>query len=135
MLKSAGVPEGCEIVYYATATGMTPVPVPYRWLEEKAAEILAENDGDYEAAALAVAKNGRSVWECYVAGLDPMDKDSELRVTGTWTGSNLAVSVVGGEQEGRTYVTEGTSALSETNAWGAPDAHSRFYRVRVELAE
>lgn len=135
MLKDAMLPEECEIVYYATATGLTPVPVPYRWLEEKAGTILAENDGDYKAAALEKAANGRPVWECYVAGLDPLDKDSELRVTGTWTGSNLAVSVVGGEQEGRTYVTEGTAALSETNAWGPPDANTRFYRVRVEMAE
>lgn len=133
MLKPAGVPEGCEIVYYETATETTPVPVPYRWLEEMAGTILAEHDGDYEAAAMATSENGRPVWECWVAGLEPEDVESELRVRGTWTGTNFEVSVEGGEKEGRVYITEGAAALSENTVWGEPDDATRFFRVRVEV--
>ena len=49
--------------------GATTTGVPYAWLDG-----YGLGDGTaagYEAAANAKAANGRKVWECYVAGLDP----------------------------------------------------------------
>ena len=46
------------------------------WLDE---HDLAR-DGNYEAAAKAEAANGRPVWECYVAGLDPEAPEAEFKV-------------------------------------------------------
>ena len=44
-------------------TQTTPVPVPHTWLDGYPA-LLAEQSGDYEAAANATAANGRTVWAC-----------------------------------------------------------------------
>ena len=61
-------------------TQTTPVPVPYAWLDGYPA-LLADQSGNYEAAANATAANGWKVWECYVLGLDPQDATSDFRIS------------------------------------------------------
>ena len=64
-------------------TQTTPVPVPHTWLDGYPA-LLAEQSGDYEAAANATAANGRTVWACYVVGVDPSDPLDDFRITAFW---------------------------------------------------
>ena len=132
-----GKPEGCEIIYYEPEDSGEVVAVPEEWMDKNAAAILAANGWDYEAAAKAEAANGMAVWECYLAGLSPMDPVAEFKVK--------SIEFVDGEpvvkwdpdlNEGetkkeRSYVVEGAETLD--GAWGETNAASRFFRVRVGL--
>ena len=81
--------------------------VPLVWLDE---HNLAR-DGDYEAAAKADAANGRSVWECYVAGLDPDDSEAEFKV--------------------RLWFEDGTVRLAWNPDWSDAEAGARrTYRLK-----
>ena len=121
-------------------TTNTPVRVPYEWLE-RFGEALEAHGGDHEAFAADMAENGRPVWACYVADLDPTDVASELRVglerdeEGNWT-----PVIVSGESAERRYVFEGaewmpTGEGEKSAGWGAVGERSRFFRARVEVAE
>lgn len=132
-----------EIVYYEvpteTETQTTPVPVTHSWLEEKAADILAANGGDFEAAAKARAANGMPVWKCYLAGLSTTEAEAEFKVK--------SLSVVDGEvqiewepdlnEDGtkaeRRYVVEGKPSMG--GEWGEKTPESRFFRVKVRMPE
>ena len=133
MLARAKLPEGCRIVYLndnpEEATSTTPVPVTFAWLEEKAGAILEANGGNYEAAAGAMAANGRPVWACYVADLDPTDAGAELRME--WVDGAPVYGPVSGR---RVYVLEGSEDLSDPEGWSSPtNARQRYFRVRVEV--
>ena len=115
-------------------TESTPVPVPHAWLEEKAAPLLASSGGDYEAAALTTAANGRPVWECYVADLDPTKADDDLKVTIAMKPDGTPeVSILSGESADRVYETQG--APEPGGPWGGVTEESRFFRVKVSLPE
>ena len=132
MLANAGVPEGCTVVYGTAPAGeRTSTGVPYAWLEENAADILAANGGDHEAAAKAPAANGRPVWECYVAGLSPTDPAADFKITSIAIveGGGLAMEWEPDLGEDHTYVMEGKAAMADE--WGPGDASSRFFRVKV----
>lgn len=118
-------------------TVTTPVPVPYTWLQENAAKILAENTGDYEATAHAEAANGMPVWKCYLAGLSTTDAQAEFKVQ--------SISFVDGEvqlewtpdlndngtQTNRTYVIQGKQSMDDE--WDSQTPSSRFFRVKVQM--
>ena len=71
------------VTYDPSETQTTPVPVAKEWIDNYPA-LLAEQSGDYEAAANATAANGRKVWACYVAGLNPSDPLDDFRITRFW---------------------------------------------------
>ena len=52
--------------------GGKSVVVPVEWIDSYA-DIVAAAGGDKAAALQRTAANGRKVWECYVAGIDPTD--------------------------------------------------------------
>jgi len=56
----------------------TPVPVPYQEIERNFKKYLEAANGDHEAAALAIGKNGCPIWESFVAGLDPDKAESKF---------------------------------------------------------
>jgi hypothetical protein len=121
-----------------TSTTSTPVRVPFVWLDQYE-DALAAHGGDYEAFAADTAANGRPVWACYVADLDPMKADSELRLglvqdeNGDWV-----PCIVSGESAERRYVFEGTEKMPEKAGepdWGEIDEKSRFFRARVTADE
>lgn len=62
---------------YVGHTLTTDIPVMYSWLIEHYSKI-ADVPEAYEAKAKETAANGHKVWECYVAGEDPTDKDSKF---------------------------------------------------------
>lgn len=110
--------------------------VPNEWLEEHAAEALAANGGDYGLAAASTAANGMAVWECYVAGLSTTNVEEEFTTSITFSNGVPNISWVpdlneGGKKAERTYVVEGKPAMMDE--WGATNAASRFFRVKVAL--
>jgi hypothetical protein len=128
----AGVPSGCEIIYYPpqTRTG-----VPYAWMEEHGFGDGTEEG--YEAVAFTNAANGvNKVWECYAAGLDPTNPASTFTAAIAFSNGAPVVSWTPDLNEKntkteRSYVLEGTPTL--TNAWGPTNSASRFFRVKVTL--
>ena len=113
------------------------VKIPTAWLDENAASFVAAADGGYEAAVHAAAANGRPVWQCYVAGLDPNDATSKLVAAIDMDGGAPVVRWSpdlneGGTKAERVYTVEGKEALSDPD-WGPTNAASRFFRVKVEM--
>ena len=114
-----------------TATQTTPEPVPYAWLRGYYPEISDEYEA-YEAAALATARNGRPVWECYVAGLDPTDETDDFIATIEMVNGEPQISVGGrGERPGRVYTVEGKENLGDQ--WGPTNATSRFFHIKARV--
>ena len=84
------------------------------------------------AAAFATAANGRPVWECYVAGLDPTDATDDFIATIEMVNGEPQISVGGrGEQPGRVYTVEGKADLGDS--WGPTNAMSLFFHITVEV--
>ena len=122
-----------------TETQTTPVPVPYVWLDPY---LVKYGSGDYEAAGHATGANGYSLWESYVAGLDPEDPTSKLRaviellpngaVKIAWS-PDLSIAEVP-----RTYTTLGKAKLTDADWTPVTDANKpqmRFFKVKVEMKE
>lgn len=125
----------------ATGSG---VAVPNAWLAEHAAEVLAANGGDYEAASVATASSGRAMWEYYVVGLDPASGE-ELKADIQWNDGKPFVKPLPELPEGRVVRIEARKSLAAGNSqeeWtdvtDVEDLEAegwRFFRVGVELAE
>ena len=127
-------------------TTTTPVPVPYKWLEP----YLKQFGGDYETAANAKGRNGVSLWESYVAGLDPTDPTSQFTASIaigtdgkpiiTW---KPALNGETAEGEGilkgeRIYRICGKKDLSDATWTADIDPKGgvyRFYKITVELVK
>ena len=107
--------------------------VPVSWIEENAAAALAAAGGDYEAAARATAANGRPVWECYVADLDPADPDADLVAGIEMVGGKPVVSIQKGESPNRTYTIQGAPVPG--GPWGEVTEDSHFFRIKASLPE
>lgn len=117
-----------------TATQRTPEPVPYSYFDTDYPALLTAANGDYEAAALATARNGRPVWECYVAGLDPTDETDDFIATIEMVNGVPKISVGGrGERPGRVYTVEGKENLGDQ--WGPTNAVSHFFHITVRVEE
>ena len=120
---------GAAAVPGATAT--TPAPVPLDWLVSHGLAAEGATDAEFEAAALATAENGRPVWECYVAGLDPTKKD-DFRVFIDMDGGEPVVTWWPSNVAGRAYAVWGKADLADE--WSCPvEPSHRFYQVRVAL--
>ena len=95
------------------------------------------------AQLLAKAANGRSVWECYVAGLDPTDEGDDLVADITFENGVPKVSIANGEKSNRIYRIYATRSLDgpETplDVTDVPDlsvepyGDYRFFRISAEL--
>ena len=113
------------------ATKNTPAPVLHTWLAERAPSILAGVGGDCEAAAAAKAANGRFVWECFVANINPEDPDADFRATIDWQDGHFRVGVDPDLGDKRVYEFDGKETLDA--AWGPTNDLSRFFRAKVSL--
>ena len=125
-------------------TQTTPVPVPYAWLEAHIPVTMHTSDA-YDAAAKAMAANGRKVWECYVVGLDPEIATNDFKITsfpmkadGTPDFANIVFDPPQARWNvpGARAVIKGAAALSDTEWPEVTEqnkASFRFFKVEVEL--
>lgn len=114
------------------------VVVPERWFKK-----YYPNSTMSKPALSVTAANGRSVWECYVAGLDPTDKDDDLVADITFENGVPKVSIANGEKSNRIYRIYATKSLDglETplDVTNVPDlsvepyGDYRFFRISAEL--
>ena len=123
----------------------TDVHVPYAWLLGHDPEIVDEYDA-YEAAAKATGANGHKVWESYVIGADPNDKDDSLKITafpmkadGTPDFEAITISPPQSKWnvEGAQPVLKGKATLDGAGEWqpvkDENKADMRFFRVEAVL--
>ena len=114
------------------------VVVPERWFKKY------YPSGTMSRSALsAKAANGRSAWECYVAGLDPTDEDDDLVADITFEDGVPKVSIANGEKSNRMYRILATKTLDNAEApldvTDVPDLSAepyrdyRFFRISAEL--
>ena len=128
-----------------TATRTTDVPVPYAWLTAHDPDVVDEYDA-YEAAAKLTGANGYKVWESYVIGANPNDKDDKLRITafpmnadGTPDLENLAYEPSKDKWNvPEAAVIKGKARIDDaTEMWRTATevnkGELRFFRVEVEL--
>ncbi len=111
------------VTYDPAETQTTPVPVPYAWLDGYPV-LLAEQSGDYEAAAHAPAANGRKVWACYVTGLDPSDPLDDFRITRFWMNGDMPMFEFNHTTDG-----SGNSILPYINPLGKAKLAGRWRHV------
>ena len=127
-----------------TETQTTEVHVPYVWLLANDPEIVDEYDA-YESAAKLTGENGHKVWESYVIGANPNDKDDVFKITsfpmkadGTPDFEAIVISPPQAQWnvEGATPVLKGKATL-EGGEWRAVTdenkAEMRFFKVEVVL--
>ena len=104
------------------------------------------HDGDYEAAANAMAANGvNKVWECYVAGIDPEAEKARFIATITMDAEGKPVvswnpPLPPEEEAKRTRKVLGKRTLDPAEAWAdvtdeadLDAAGYRFFKVSVEM--
>ena len=133
------LPSGCQVIVYDNScVGIDGVLVPKTWISGNAADALAAADGNYWTAARAKAANGRPVWECYVADLDPEDPDDDLVAGIELVDGRPKVRIERGERAERAYTVQGAKTLGggwtdleDGVDWDA--AGYRFFRVKVEV--
>lgn len=118
-------------------------PTPHWWL---AARGFIQ---DFESAVEAVGANGLPVWQSYVAGLDPNDPSSRLRLNSAPDAAGSHLVLTWNTVAGRTYTLSSSTRLSGafTPVPGAenlpsttpsfmvplsPDAVTTYYRIDVE---
>ena len=151
-------PVAGDVVLYAQwkavgHTSTTPVPVPYSYFDENCPTLLSAHGGDYEAVALSAAMNGcDKVWECYVSGISPTNKDSrftaiiKMGADGkpilSWKPPLNGETTDGaGVREGvRSYRVYGKQALDDAaEEWkivhAGGEGNYRFFKVLVGMPE
>jgi len=120
----------------------TNYPTPYWWLAENGIT------NDFESAVTNLGANGRAFWQSYIAGLNPNDPNSQLRLDGQFEPSAGGFVLQWTPVTGRVYtihvstnLLHGFSPLPDainlpdtvrsfTNTVG--DALQRFYRLEVQ---
>ena len=120
-----------------------PVPVEFAWVDEKCPELLAACGGDYDKVVLLPSMNpigiGRSesasafysIWQSYVADLDPADSNQTFRA---------AIEMVEGrphvmaepQSPRRKYTILGKKKLAD-ETWQENLPGAQFFKVVVEL--
>ena len=133
-VMSGGVQVGETLIatflaYVLTATQTTEVPVPYAWLVQYMPGIADEYEA-YEAAAKVTAANGRPVWECYVAGLDPTNETSKFTANISLSNSTPYITWLPNLNTNgieRSYTIWGKTNLTDGADWEWPtNAAHRF---------
>lgn len=114
---------------YVSGRDATTKGVPYAWLTEMG---IDSGTDDWETTEDELAANGvNTVYECYVANLDPTDADSRLRIT--------SIECVDGEwvieydppaPRVGSFAVEGRENIDVPEEWKSPvTPECRFFRV------
>ena len=129
------------IIVPASVTGTNDIEVPQDWPDGFAAFTTAFGT-DKEAAMrkptgkIDPSGNPMYVWQDYVAGTDPTDKDSRftaaIAVSNdvpyiTWSPNLNTNGVV------RKYTILGKESLTDTADWVSTNSTHRFFKVKVEM--
>ncbi len=107
--------------------------MPCAWLDDYPKILNDRCSGDYEAAALAQGMNGRSLYDSYVAKLDPESENSDLRASIGFDERDDVVIDYSPKWSDRRYEVLGKVRLSDDEEWEPADSSHRFFRVKVEL--
>ena len=126
------IADGRDPFLPTSATLTTPTSVPYAWLDG-----FGLGDGTasgYEAAALAMASNGvNRVWECYVVGLAPTDRNARFRANIRMNAAGEPIIETLPPRPDHTpagwYRIDGKTGRDEN--WKPREVGHRFFRVRV----
>ena len=126
-----------------TATQTTAVHVPYAWLMQLDPDIVDEFDA-YEAAAKVIGANGYRLWESYMIGANPNDRNDVLRITafstkadGTLDIDSVMVSPSTSQWNAKdaTLMLKGKATLDGGDGWQpvteANKARYRFFKAEV----
>ena len=127
------------------ATQTTAVHVPYAWLLQLDPGIVDEFDA-YETAAKEVGENGYMLWESYVIGVNPNDRNDVLRITsfsmkedGTLDLDSVEVSPAKSQwnAQNATLALKGKMTLDDGEDWQPVTeknkAQFRFFKAEVVL--
>lgn len=107
--------------------------MPCSWLDDYP-EILHETcGGDYEKAAVSEGRNGRTLYDSYVAKLDPTSTNSDLKVSIDFDEFHNVVIDYAPKWEDRRYEIVGKTNLIDTADWASTNSAHRFFRVKVEI--
>ena len=95
----------------------------------------------YATIVNSTAANGRKVWACYVADLDPTDPDDDLVAGIDVSGGKVRVYILKGQSPNRYYSLLGYETLDGKRTilrngldYDYPDSSSyRFFRIEVSL--
>nr|MBP7637683.1 PKD domain-containing protein [Kiritimatiellia bacterium] len=117
------------------ATLLTPVPIPYAWLNLYPSALAAAG-GDYESAAQDdTDSDGQATWQEYVAGSDPTNFYSVFRagiVVSNGIGWITWAPDLG--PFARRYTVEGKTNLTD-EVWSERKSGMRFFKVKVSLPD
>ncbi len=118
-----------------TITADAPAPTntsygtPYAWL----AQAGLAGGGDYELADASDADgDGYAAWQEYVAGTVPTNAASRLQAGIVVSNGGARITWAPDLGAARVYTVEGGTNLAD-NAWGATNAGSRYFRVKVGM--
>ena len=126
-----------------TQTITAPVPVEFSWIDENCSNLLVSVGGDYDKAVLLKSANPMditlpeplrsyySIWESYVADLDPVDSNMTFMADIRFVDGEPVVSPDPFSPR-RKYAVLGKDNL--TNAeWRVATPESRFFKVKVSF--
>jgi hypothetical protein len=99
------------VVFAVAAVLATTAFADYGWYD------TSISIGDYAGRFDDWSDDGRPVWECCVADLDPTDADDDLVANIEIVDGEPEISILRGESPDRVYETQG--ALSPGGPWGA----------------
>ena len=122
------VMEGAVVAEDGTA-------VPNEWL----AQYYPGQEDSYATIVNSTAANGRKVWACYVADLDPTDPDDDLVAGIDISGGKVRVYILKGESSNRYYRFYGRETLDSTpvdvtyRSGDLSNTIYRFFHVEVSL--
>ena len=123
-----------EVPAPGTATTNSPAPVPYTWLDEfYPGEHSAQ---EYEDLAVQLASNGvQSVWQSYVAGLDPTDAGAVFQAENLRSASGAAITV--SAVSNRSYRIEflDGALTNAPQAWNGFQANGAWTNVEPYASE
>lgn len=118
-----------DVSVTATVPSGTLRGTPCQWLEQQG----LVTGGNYEAADTGDTDgDGFAAWQEYVAGTVPTNGASCFRADIAVSNGQPRVGWTPDLGGGRTYTVEGRTELA-AGAWGATNADSRFFRVKVSL--
>ena len=124
-----------------TSNNGSEISIPQSWFLEKCATMLVANGGDYATTAHSKAANNLKVWECYVTGTDPTDKNNLFRTIITFDVVGKPVisyspKLSTKETAERTYRKFGKVKLNDevwTEITDGNEYNYNFFKVTVEM--